>query len=115
MRKVLGLISIVAIVCLLSGCTSSLVNSPNFQITSQSSRSELEGADYVGYVDLVIKNTGGDGAKTIQVKAEQGSSYWTNEQSLYLKNQESQSITFRFPEIQFWTNSSQWYYTVNIV
>ena len=112
MRKIIGLIALVAIAALLSGCSS--INAPNFEIMNRQSHSTLEGLDLVLYIDLTIKNTGGDGSKTIQVRVDQGSNYWTKEQSLYLKNEESQSITLRFPEVEFWTNDSG-SYTVNII
>jgi hypothetical protein len=113
MRKIFILTSVVAIACILSGCSG--LSSPAFEVTSRSSRTGLEGANEVGYGDLTIRNSGGDGAKTIQVRVNQSSNFWTKEQSLYLKNGESQTIEFSFPEIELFTSSPSWYYVVNII
>ena len=112
--KIIVLITVIVInVGLFSGCTDSInevVNPPKFTLTSQYKREAYEGADRVGYVDITVKNTGGKGSGTIYVKVTQGSNYWMKEQSVYLENDESTDLTFRFSEIEFWT-TDPWDFT----
>lgn len=89
----------------LCGCQDVIetVNPPDIIITSKSSSEGYEGADRVGYVDVTVSNGGGGGRGTIYAKVTQGSNEWTKSQKVYLENGESESITFKFKEIEFWT------------
>lgn len=96
----------------LSGCQdiSETVNPPDIRITSKSSSEGYEGADRVGYVDVTVANDGGEGRGTVYAKVTQGSNEWTKSQNVYLENGESESVTFKFKEIEFWTMDS-WSYS----
>lgn len=96
----------------LSGCQdiSETVNPPDISITSKTSSEGYEGADRVGYVEVTVTNDGGDGRGTVKAEVTQGSNQWTKSQTVYLDNDESETITFRFKEIEFWTTDS-WSYS----
>ena len=112
-------ITLVFFTVVLSGCNeltetggkiSETVNPPNFVITSKQSREGYEGPDRIGYVDITVKNDGGSGKETVYVRVTQGSNEWTKSKSINLGNDESATLNFRFPEIQFWTLDS-WSFT----
>jgi hypothetical protein len=114
MKKLIAIgITLVFLLVGLSGCQdiSETVNPPSIVVSSKSSSEGLEGPNRVGYVLVTVTNNGGEGRGTVNVKVSQGSNYWTKDQQVYLKNGESESITFRFEEILFWT-SDPWNYTV---
>jgi hypothetical protein len=85
-----------------------------FVITTQSKRDAYEGTppNRVGYVDVTVKNVGGSGSKTIQVKVTQDDNYWTKEQTIYLDKDESESLVFRFSEIKA---LADWSFIVTII
>jgi len=111
MRKitVLLIIFIIIGVGFLSGCSTtsppniSNTNPTGFVVASQIKRSELEGFNKVGYVDVTVKNFGVKGNVTIYVTAWQGSNRWSQRQTVILGENEVQTFTFRFTEINFWT------------
>jgi hypothetical protein len=117
MKKIAILLIVLMVfsVGFLSGCQDSNnpLNPPEFVIMSQSKREAYEGANRVGYVDVTIKNNGGSGSKTIYVQVTQGSNYWTEEQTIQLDSEESTSLSFRFPQIEFWTTNS-WDFGVSV-
>lgn len=115
MKKIMIVITIVMLISigLLSGCTDNPVNPPQFVVMSQSKRETYENANLVGYVDVNVKNNGGSGSKTIYVQVTQGSNYWTQEQTIQLNNEESTSLIFRFPQIEFLT-MNPWNFAVTV-
>ena len=54
----------------LSGCTDvcNIVNPPDADIISESTRDGYEGLDYVVYIDVTVYNQGGDGKATVWAK-----------------------------------------------
>lgn len=106
-------IGIIIATIFLNGCTNNISNPPQFVIISQSQRESYEGPDRVGYVDVTIKNEGGSGSKIIHVQVTQGNNYWTQEQTIQLNNEESNSLVFRFPQIEFWT-TNPWTFSITI-
>lgn len=114
MNKKIILVIVVLLICVgLSGCIdqiSETINPPDMKLISQYKRETYEGADRVGYVDITVKNDGGEGSSTIYVKVTQGSNQWTKEQTVTLDNGESRDLSFRFAEIEFWTMDS-WDFT----
>ena len=106
-------IMLVFVIVGLTGCQdiSETVNPPEIVVSSKANSEGYEGPDRVGYVEVTVTNNGGEGRGTVNAKVTQGSNYWTKTQNVYLKNGESETITFRFKEIEFWTTAS-WSSTV---
>ena len=114
LNKVIAVgILIIFLIVGFSGCqdVSESINPPNIIISSKSSSEGLEGPDKVGYVEVTVTNNGGDGRGTVNTRVTQGSNYWTKSQNVYLSNGDSETLTFRFKEIAFWT-SDPWSYSV---
>jgi maltose-binding protein MalE len=112
-KNLLIIVSMIIVISFLAGCTSNPINQPQFSITSQTKRDALEGPDRVGYVEITIQNNGGSGSRTVSVTVTQGSNSWTKEQSPFVENGQSTSLTFRFQEIAFWT-TTPWDFNVII-
>ena len=103
---VVGILTLVILVVGLSGCLGDIgevVYPPTFTVIGKSHSEAIEGIDKVGYVEVTIKNTGGDGTRTVYVDVTQGENFVTKEERLYLSNGETETLTFRFSEIGFWT------------
>ena len=103
---IIGILTLVILTVGLSGClddVGEVVYPPTFTITGKSHSDAIEGLDKVGYVEVTIENTGGDGTRTIYVDVTQGENFVTKEERLYLANGETETLTFRFPEIGLWT------------
>jgi len=117
MKKQLMIIGIIVILLTvgLSGCNenNNTINPPKFVIISQSKRESYEGANLAGYVDVTVKNKGGNGNKTIYVKVFQDNNYWMQEQTIQLDSGASTSLTFRFAELENFT-SNPWNFTISI-
>lgn len=117
MNKIIAMVIVLIVLAVsFSGCLnpSEIVNPPKFVIMSKQNSEDIEGFDKVGYVEVVVKNTGGDGAKIIIVGVKQGDNYIAKEQSVYLLEGESKTLSFRFQEIGFWTLDS-WTSAVKVV
>ena len=117
-KAIIVIVLIILGIIFLIGCTNNpidnnLINPPQFVIMSQSKRDVLEGANRVAYVDVTVKNNGGSGSKTIYAQVTQGSNYWIQEQTIRLDNGASTSLSFRFPQVEFFTFDS-WNFNVGI-
>ena len=78
MKKIaISLIALMVIgVGFLGGCTESInemINPPDVEVISQSTRTGYEGLDYVLYIDVTVYNKGGDGTATVWAKVMQDS------------------------------------------
>jgi hypothetical protein len=99
-----------------SGCQdiSETINPPSIIVSSETDTEGYEGLDKVGYVEVTVTNNGGEGRGTVNVIVTQGQKQWAKTQNVYLKNGESETITFKFKEIEFWTFDS-WSSVVSII
>jgi len=116
MRKIVILVVVLMVVGIgfLSGCMEQIresLNPPDMEVISQYKREAYEGMDRVGYVDITVKNYGGEGSSTVYVKVTQGSNQRIKEQTVTLNSGESSDLSFRFSEIEFWT-TEPWDFTV---
>lgn len=81
------------------------INPTNFEVTSSNVRTQLNGLDYVAYVDINVHNHGGAGTEVIWCEVLQGSNSWKKSMSVHLESQESRALTFTFTEVSFWTTA----------
>ena len=100
----------------LSGCTDSnnseglggriIPQKPNIRVTSQTTRTGYQGIDFCLYVDIVVKNYGGDGSGYVWAEVKQDTNDYQKRQSVYLNSGESDSLTLQFCEVSFWSSDS---------
>ena len=95
--------NLIVILLILSGCTSNIINPINVNIIDQDSRAGFVGLDYIVYVDVTVYNQGGEGKATIWAQLSQGSSQWTDKQTIYLEEKETRDLTFEFEDATIWT------------
>lgn len=81
------------------------INPTNFEITSSNLRTQINGLDYVAYVDVNVHNHGGAGTEVVWCEVSQGSNSWKKSVSINLESKESRALTFTFTEVGFWTTS----------
>lgn len=81
------------------------INPTNFEITSSHLRTQMNGLDYVAYVDFNVHNHGGAGTEVIWCEVSQGSNGWQKSMLVHLESKESRALTFTFTEVSFWTTS----------
>jgi len=109
--SVVIIIVVVAIIAVLFLQGSNLLPGPkaHFTIISKDLDTTTEGIlppDYVAYVYVTVKNDGdAAGSPTIYVKVMQGGDSWQKSQSCHLNAGESDTLTFKFSEIEFWTTN----------
>jgi len=82
---------------------------PNVSVTSKSSRTGINGLDYVAWVDVSVHNYGGEGNSTVWVRVTQGTNKWTKSKTFYYNAGESKDLTFEFSEIGLWTTNPIYY------
>ena len=82
---------------------------PNIIVTSKASRTGYEGIDYCFFVDIVLKNIGDSGASEVWAEVNQDNNHFEKHETVYLKKDESRSLTFKFCEYSFWSGSSAVY------
>ena len=84
---------------------------PKLSIINYYSSETYEGFDKVGYVNVYVKNNGDPGYSTVYVTVTQGSNQWTKSESAYIDSYQYELLSFRFPEIEFWT-TDPWAYSI---
>jgi len=79
---------------------------PNFSLSNGNVRTEAKLSGSTCWYDIGVRNYGGDGWQTINCQFTQGSTQVTRSQSVYLRANEYQVVTFTFPEYTSWSTSN---------
>jgi len=96
MRSVALILALFSLAVLV-GCTSG----PELEITSQStSDTSVLFGDYVVHVQCRVRNTGGEGKVTVTAFVDAVNGSWRKHQNSLIGENETQSFTFDFPEVE---------------
>ena len=97
---VIGVI-ITASLILLYSTLSHIVNRPKPEIISTYEYDGFQGFNYVCYVEVTVKNNGGDGWIKVFAEISGAGKYEKQNQRIHLASGESQHLTFTF-DISLW-------------
>jgi hypothetical protein len=100
--KWIGIGAIIGVVIIASLIFAySILNRPNPQIILLDGHDGFQGVNYVAYVDVSVKNNGGDGWVTVYAEIEGAGKYEKKEQRIYMASGETKQLQFVF-DISFW-------------
>ncbi|MDI6691381.1 MAG: hypothetical protein QME50_05885 [Candidatus Bathyarchaeota archaeon] len=97
---VIGMVIIASLILLYSPLLR-IINPPKPEITSTYGHDGFQGLNYVCYVEVTVRNNGGDGWIKVFAEISGAGKYEKQEQRVYQKNGESKDLTFVF-DISFW-------------
>ncbi len=92
---VLGIV-IIGSFFLLSGPLTKLLNPPRPEITYKNGHDGFQGLNYVMYVDVTVRNNGGNGWIVVYSDLDVGGRYEKQDERIYLNNGETKDLTFTF-------------------
>jgi len=100
--KWMGIGAIIGVVIIASLIFAySILNRPNPEIILLDGHEGFQGVNYVAYVDVGVKNNGGDGWVTVYAEIEGAGKYEKKEQRIYMVSGETKQLQFVF-DISFW-------------
>ena len=97
---VIGIV-VVASSILLFNSLSNIINTPNPEITSSNKYGGFQGFYYVCYVNVTVRNNGGDGWIKVFAEIHGGIMIADKDERVHLARGESRQLTFAF-DITFW-------------
>jgi len=99
---VIGIIVIASIYVIYSTLIP-FINRPKPDIVLLDGHDGFQGLDYVVYVDVGVKNNGGDGWVTVYAELRGGGRYEEKNERIYLASGETKQLQFVF-DVSFWSS-----------
>jgi hypothetical protein len=97
---VIGIVIVASFILLLNPL-SRIINPPRPEIVSKYGHDGFQGLNYVIYVDVTVRNNGGDGWIKAFAEVSGAGKYEKQEERVYLRNGETEDLNFVF-DVSVW-------------